>query len=306
MKWNCGRIVLIVAGIAWPFLAMAQRPIEVDPRMGIEAPTVDERAAEGDVVVARIGNEEIRLTDIVGEIYSLPAEQREAQPFDDLYDEFLQRRIDHAMVFYAAVASGLRNDPRHARRMAEIERSVLADQYLDNIIRARITIEAVEERYEIFVEEEADRTELRARHILARDAVHADKLKLRLDNGEDFEALARSLDYPGAEHGGDLGYFDEETMASEIVQVARTLEVDQISAPFESQFGWHLLKLVDERPTRVREFDEVRDQLVQDMSREIVDDVIAALRGQIPVERFNRDGSPIDAASSAEEASPVE
>ena len=271
-----------------------------------EAPAAEtiDTVAEGDVVVARVGQIEILLTEVIGEIYSLSEEERNKQPFDEMYDDYLQRRIDRAMIFQAAVAAGLRDDPQHAKRMVQIERRVLSDQFVQNVIRGQVRSSDMKARYDAFVEAESKRREMRARYILAKDEAHAIELKARLDAGEDFEDVARSLDYPAASRGGDLGYFNEQTMVSEVVAAAKSLEIGGISQPFQSQFGWHLIKLEDRRAVRVREFDEVRDQLIEEASKEVVENLVTDLRANFPIERFNRDGTPVEdePESSAEPA----
>ena len=274
-----------------------------------EAPAAEttDTVAGGDVVVARVGQIEILLTEVIGEIYSLSEEERSKQPFDEMYDDYLQRRIDRAMIFQAAVAAGLRDDPQHAKRMVQIERRVLSDQFVQNVIRGQVRPSDMKARYDAFVESESKRREMRARYILAKDEAHAIELRARFDAGEDFEDVARSLDYPAASRGGDLGYFNEQTMVPEVVAAAKSLEIGAISQPFQSQFGWHLIKLEDRRAVRVREFDEVRDQLVEEASKEVVENLVTDLRANFPIERFNRDGTPVeDAPESESSAEPAD
>ena len=130
-----------------------------------EAPAAEtiDTVAEGDVVVARVGQIEILLTEVIGEIYSLSEEERNKQPFDEMYDDYLQRRIDRAMIFQAAVAAGLRDDPQHAKRMVQIERRVLSDQFVQNVIRGQVRSSDMKARYDAFVEAESKRREMRAR-----------------------------------------------------------------------------------------------------------------------------------------------
>ena len=294
-----GRAVLVAGTL---LIAAAVSAQETD------APTTEmaDTAADGDVVVARVGQIEILLTEVIGEIYSLSEEERAKLPFDEMYDDYLQRRIDRAMIFQAAIAAGLRDDPQHAKRMVMIERQVLSDQFVQNVIRGHVKPSDMKARYEIFVEAESKRREMRARYILAKDEAHAIELKARLDAGEDFEEVARSLDYPAASRGGDLGYFNEQTMVPEVVAAAKSLEIGAISQPFQSQFGWHLIKLEDSRAVRIREFEEVREQLIEDASKEVVENLVTDLRANFPIERFNRDGTPVEdepeSGSSAEPA----
>lgn len=248
----------------------------------------------GDAVVARIGAEEVMLSEIIGTMYALPEEQRAETQFQTLYEEVLQRRIDQSLVFNAAVEQGMRDAPAHRRAMAEAERRMLTDAYLEREIAARVSEAAVRARYDEIAERAAGNTEMRARRIRAAGEAEARALHARIEAGEDFSAVAESLDFPGAETGGDLGYFSEATMVPAIVEQARALAVGQMSAPFPTAYGWHVLKLEDIRPVPVPAFAELSESIHRRMREETIDAVLVELRAANPVARFNRDGSPLE------------
>jgi peptidyl-prolyl cis-trans isomerase SurA len=84
------------------------------------------------------------------------------------------------------------------------------------------------------------------------------QLRLRLESGDDFAALARthSDDRGSALQGGDLGWTSPGQMVPEFEEVMNATEKDQLSAPFRSEFGWHILQVLDRR--RYDGTDEVR------------------------------------------------
>lgn len=97
-----------------------------------------------------------------------------------------------------------------------------------------------------------------ARHILIspnelvteEDAINRIKqLKIRLDGGDDFEVLARtnSDDRGSAIEGGGLGWVSKGQMVPEFEEVMLFTEIDEISQPFRSEFGWHILQVLDRR-----------------------------------------------------------
>lgn len=100
--------------------------------------------------------------------------------------------------------------------------------------------------------------ELHVRHILIQtSAVRTDaqarelagQLHQRIQAGEDFAALARqySQDPGSARAGGDLGWIEPDDMVPEFRQAMARHEVGQLSAPFASPFGWHILQILDRR-----------------------------------------------------------
>ncbi|WP_246624914.1 peptidylprolyl isomerase [Oceanobacter mangrovi] len=105
-------------------------------------------------------------------------------------------------------------------------------------------------------------TQYQVRHILIspnklRDKVAAEKLAndlyVRLQNGEDFAALAKQYsDDPGSgANGGDLGWANPGDMVPEFDTTMQQSEIGHISAPFETQFGWHILQVEDRRQTDI-------------------------------------------------------
>lgn len=98
----------------------------------------------------------------------------------------------------------------------------------------------------------------RARHILITtnavlddEAVKQKMLEIRqqIVDGDEFEAVAKVLsEDPGsAVDGGDLGWQGPGTFVPEFQAICDTLEVDEISEPFQTAFGWHLIQLIDRR-----------------------------------------------------------
>ena len=84
--------------------------------------------------------------------------------------------------------------------------------------------------------------------------------------GEDFAAAAKRFsDCP--ENAGDLGYFPRGVMIDEFDEVAFTAPVGEVTAPFRTQFGWHIVLVRDRRPEGVCAFDEVSARIHATMLR---------------------------------------
>ena len=96
------------------------------------------------------------------------------------------------------------------------------------------------------------------RHILLKpDAIHdneanlvrMEQFEIRLQGGEDFAVLARtnSQDTLSAAKGGDLGWVSPGDLVPEFEEVMDNLAPGQVSAPFETQFGWHIIEVLGRR-----------------------------------------------------------
>ena len=97
-----------------------------------------------------------------------------------------------------------------------------------------------------------------ARHILIRpDEITSDDqarekmqtIKQRLNNGEDFVKLAEEFSQdPGSKNnGGDLGWSKEGSFVPQFEKVMNSLKLKQTSEPFRSQFGWHIIQVLERR-----------------------------------------------------------
>lgn len=88
-------------------------------------------------------------------------------------------------------------------------------------------------------------TEVRASHILVKTEDEAKNLLEEIKSGKtDFATVARDVSLcPSGQNGGDLGFFGKGMMVREFEDACFNMEVGEISAPIQTQFGWHLIQL---------------------------------------------------------------
>lgn len=91
-------------------------------------------------------------------------------------------------------------------------------------------------------------TTVHAAHILVKTAAEAQQIKKDIDNGGSFEYYARAYSLcPSGRNGGDLGYFGRGQMVPEFEKAAFNTPVGEVSNPVYTQFGWHLIKVLDKK-----------------------------------------------------------
>ena len=109
---------------------------------------------------------------------------------------------------------------------------------------------------------ESELETIRARHILVETKEEAEEVLKKLKDGADFTEMA--VEYsncPSFAKGGDLGEFPKGSMVPEFENAAFALEVDEISEPVETQFGWHIIQRIDpEMEITPPELEKVRVQ----------------------------------------------
>jgi len=119
----------------------------------------------------------------------------------------------------------------------------------------------------------------------------ADALVAQLKAGADFGALAKanSADPGSAPQGGDLGWFPQGQMVPAFDQVAFSAPIGQIET-VQSQFGWHIIKVLERKDESTKPFEEVRGQLAQqvvdqtakDQARDAIAKVMQSIRDAKP------------------------
>jgi len=109
------------------------------------------------------------------------------------------------------------------------------------------------------------KTEYHARHILVATEPFAQKIIDRLDKGEKFDALAKSESMDSSKNnGGDLGWFTPGRMVPEFAGAVMALKPGEYThKPVQTQYGWHVIQLLETREVTPPPFDQVRQRLVQ-------------------------------------------
>lgn len=89
-------------------------------------------------------------------------------------------------------------------------------------------------------------TKVRASHILVKTENEAFAVSYDVNHGKDFEAVAKEKSIcPSGKKGGDLGWFGRNMMVKEFETAAFALKPGEISKPVKTQFGWHIIKVVE-------------------------------------------------------------
>ena len=155
---------------------------------------------------------------------------------------------------------------------------------------AAATDDALKSAYDTQFANAQPTTEYHAAHILVQTEDEAKAIKADLDAGGDFAKLAqeKSKD-PSGSNGGDLGWFGAGMMVPEFEEAVVALQPGAISAPVQSQFGWHIVKLIETREQPVPTLDEVRADLTAQVQQQAVIAELEALKGKAQVTQVDGD-----------------
>ena len=147
-------------------------------------------------------------------------------------------------------------------------------------MRAKVNVPPgdIDRAYNNNIEQYTTPEQVRASHILLKtEGKDEAAVKTRIEDllkqaraGADFAELAKkySEDEGSAKNGGDLDFFQRGRMVAEFDQAAFAMQPGQISDPVKTQYGYHIIKLVDKKPATTKTLAEVRQQLSDQLSYE--------------------------------------
>ena len=238
------------------------------------------------IVVATVDGAEIQLDEILDLIKQLPPEYQN-EPLTNYYDQMVDRVINGRLAAKAAEKSALSDDPEVIEDMRVAAQKVLADYWLRAEIAKSLTKEAIDKAYDAYVSDTASRKEVKASHILVADEQTAVSAIQKLEEGADFAELAREISTgPSGPNGGDLGYFGRGAMVPVFEQAAFALDVGSFtSAPVQSQFGWHVIKLLDKRIAEAPSIEEMSPQLEQNITNLSFARLVETLRADAKIQK---------------------
>ena len=126
--------------------------------------------------------------------------------------------------------------------------------------------------------------QIKASHILIKVDAKADEAKKaearkkievvqqKLKDGDDFAALAKEYsEGPSNAKGGDLGYFRRGQMVKPFEDAAMALKPNEVSEVVETRFGYHLIKVYDNKPEQTLAYADVKDKITQRMKQEKIE-----------------------------------
>jgi peptidyl-prolyl cis-trans isomerase C len=169
---------------------------------------------------------------------------------------------------------------------AQIQRGLAIRELIDQQITSKIEVTEEESKayyagnQQLFKQPE----QIKASHILIKVDAKADETKKnearqkieevqqKLKDGGDFAELAKEYsEGPSGPKGGDLGYFRRGQMVKPFEDAALALKPNEVSDIVETRFGYHIIKVYDNKPEKVMTYEEVKDRIMQRMKQQKIE-----------------------------------
>lgn len=227
-------------------------------------PAAAQDSVDAGTVLATVGGNDITLGHVIAMLTVLPPEYQ-GLPDNVLLDGLLEQLVQQEVL--AAVAEsdigmierlGLENE----------RRAFLAASFIDRIGSAPISDADLQVEYDAQFGSVGPVTEYNASHILLESEADAQDVIAALAEGADFAELARERSTgPSGPNGGALGWFTAGMMVPTFEEAVFALAVGEVSAPVETQFGWHVILLNETRDQAPPSLDDVRAELEDGLRR---------------------------------------
>lgn len=239
------------------------------------APTAAENAPSS-LVLAVVNGTNLTQADFISFINTRLGEQARQvnlnqQQMNMLFSEYINREL----VYQNAIDKGWDRAPEVTSAIDNHRRNIIARYAFSRLLGEPIAEEDLEKAYKQL----RPVREFKTRHILVESESDANAVLAALDSGKSFEEVARekSID-PTAAQGGDIGWIAVEQMAPQLREALAELKKGKHSQPIRSEFGWHVLRVDDNRIIPTPAYSEVKDDLRRQMHNERIAAYIGELR----------------------------
>jgi len=196
------------------------------------------------------------------------------------FQKILDQLIDQKLMAQEARRLGLNRGDDAQRRLLAAEERILGNILVESLVAEEVTEDAIQKMYDEQVRLQQLDDEVRIRHILVADKATADQAMEDLRAGEDFAAVAfeYSTDKTTRLDGGELGFVSPNLLDDPFPNKIADTQVGAYSEPFESERGWHILKVDERRRPPPATLEKMRPEIVSFLTFTEISKILRALR----------------------------
>lgn len=205
----------------------------------------------------------------------------------DQQDQFIVNLLVESHILAdAARKEGLGETEEYKRQLQWLEAQALREAYVRKRSADLVTDADVKARYDEAKAQVSGEKEIQASHILLKTEEEAKAVIAELEKGGDFAVIAKEKSTgPSGPRGGDLGFFGKGRMVPEFEKAAMALEKGAYTKePVKTQFGFHVIKKVDERDQPFPELKDVEERIRVSLQAEKLQVIVKELKDKAKVE----------------------
>ncbi len=247
---------------------------------------------EGEVAVF-VNSEPIYVADLELEAttqgHILPGEPFERDHLE--YETVLNQLIDQRLLAQESLRRGLDKEPIATPRLKAARERILSNLLIEALVARNVSEEAIQKMYTEQVRLQQLDDEVRISLITVADKVAGEQVVAELSEGAEFSATAfkYSIDASSRIDGGDLGYIGPAEQPEPFASTIANTGVGDVSALFESEAGWHILKVEDRRQRAPKTLEEMRPEIVTFLTYSQINDILGRMRQTADIETADPD-----------------
>lgn len=221
------------------------------------------------------------------------AEKPDFLTFDEnVRQNVLRGLVSERLIYREAVKAGVDKSKDVKKRVENLRKQMIIQAFMEEKSKSLVTDKEIKEAYDKKIAESKGDKEVKARHILVLTEKEAKEIAKSLKKGGDFEKIAKekSTDKGTGVKGGDLGWFTKDKMVPEFSDAAFKLKKGEVSEPVKTAFGWHIIKVEDQRPVKPRSFEESKEGIRAHLAGQAVKKYIEKLLNEASIQYFDENG----------------
>lgn len=244
-----------------------------------------------DRVVATYKGGEIKESQIMKEFkpqLNLPSGET-INNFDDFppqdQDKLIRIYVNNMLLKQEVEKSNITSSKEFQEKLENAKIQLSQQELLANYVKSNITGKMFDDEYNKYVNSLKDKEQIKVAHILVKSQKKANDIKTKLSKGGNFAKLAEesSLDKASATNGGVIGYIllnQPGQLVPEFEKKAFSLKVNEISTPVKTNFGWHIIKVLEKKPIPVPTKEEAKATIDNILAQELLKKYISDLEAK--------------------------
>lgn len=251
-----------------------------------------DKVIEGNKIVATYIDGNVTVSDLVQELKPLIDIQPESKgksflQLDKNFQENLIKTYINIKLFEKeADKAQIRDSEEFKKRIKEIEKKLVREEFYKLLTKDKITNKMIDDEYKAITSELKGMEEVKTSHILVETEERAKEIKNKINKGSNFASLAKefSKDENSKSNSGEIPYILKGQLNPEYERKAFSLKKNEVSDPVKTEFGWHLIKMIDKRAAKIPSKEQLEESIKRKLSEEIIHKYMMDLRSKAQIQ----------------------
>lgn len=247
--------------------------------------------ADEDKIVATYKGGEVKESQVMQQFQSSLDTQPSAKgkkftDFDaNIQKMLVQGYIDAKLLEQEAKNSNIESSKEFQSKLNVVKKQLVQQELMERYVKSHVDEKMINDEYDKLVASLKGKEEVKVSHILVATEKDAINVQNRLKKGEKFAKLAKdfSKDEGSKANGGEIGYITSGQLVPEFEDKALSMKVNEISSPVKTQFGWHIITVLDKRPAQIPSKEEATASITNQLSRDAILKYVADLESKADI-----------------------